>query len=274
MNISNEYSDFLVLFYYNYGKKNFHIYLKFNKNISIIKMEAEFEKYFIGKKKSIESQKEKFRSFCEFFLDEIRKYPIPEIIKKSKYETVLVETRNLKHIEFIIRNAIIKLGFGWSHTILCGNNNYINMKKICNSISPNIKIIKINKDDISIDEYSKMLASIKFWNLFEGEKILIHQEDSFIFGGDINKFMKYDYIGAPSFTFNLNNGQTVGNGGFSLRTKKIMIELINKINIKYGKYSLYTYMSVMFPRNLKYLPEDFYFSYYLTKYKIGKIAPS
>ena len=38
-------------------------------------------------------------------------------------ETILIEFRPLPHIEFLLRNTIIKL-YNWNHTIVCGNNNY------------------------------------------------------------------------------------------------------------------------------------------------------
>jgi hypothetical protein len=71
------------------------------------------------------------------------------------------------------------------------------MNKMCSSISENIKIIKLNYDNIALKTYSEILTSVDFWNLFKGEKILIHQEDSLIFRDNIKEFIQWDYIGAP-----------------------------------------------------------------------------
>ena len=81
---------------------------------------------------------------------------------------------------------ILKIGSEWSHTIICGNLNYEFIKNMCKNISDNIKIIKLNYDNLNQSTYSKLLASIDFWNLFTGEKILLYQEDSCIFKSNIN----------------------------------------------------------------------------------------
>ena len=68
-------------------------------------------------------KKLKYRYLCWKYLPNIRNVDIPIIPVDSNLEAVLVECRILPHIEFIIRNAIIKLGSKWSHTIVCGNKN-------------------------------------------------------------------------------------------------------------------------------------------------------
>ena len=170
-----------------------------------------------------EIQKVIFRNFCEQNLELIRKVPLPAIPKDSKYETVYVECRDFAHNEFIIRNAIYRLGPEWSHTIVCGKNNHASIKKFCDAISENIKILVLNTENMTVMQYSNLLKTEKFWNYFKGEKILIHQEDSFIYRNGIEKFLKYDYIGAP-----FQHPFKVGNGGFSLRTRQVMIDCIKK----------------------------------------------
>jgi hypothetical protein len=50
----------------------------------------------------------------------------------------------------------------------------------------------------------------------------------------IYKFLKYDYVGSPWLN-TLNNivASHVGNGGFSLRRKSKMLELLKNFNFKY-----------------------------------------
>ena len=159
---------------------------------------------------------------------------MPTIPVDSNLEAVLIECRILPHVEFIIRNAIIKLGSKWSHTIVCGNKNYEYMTKMCKGISPNIKTIRLDVDNLdAATTYNDVLTSLSFWNMFKGEKILIHQEDSFIFKTNIDDYLKFDYIGAPwndALLWINNNGIKlgVGNGGFSLRTKQTMIKAITR----------------------------------------------
>lgn len=207
--------------------------------------------------------KKEFRYFCYNYLDLIRNQKIPEIIQTSEYATVLIEFRKLPHIEFLIRNTILKLGTKWCHTVVCGNINYDWVKDICSKISPNLNIVKLNYDNLSVSEYSKLLASKYFWNLFNSDKILLYQEDTCIFKSNIDEFLDYDYIGAPWPKSSNINKYNVGNGGFSLRSKKIMIEVIEKINIFDVKYTQ------------KYIDtpaEDIYFTKVMSENNIGKIA--
>lgn len=179
-------------------------------------------------------KKVKYRYLCWKYLPTIRNVDIPIIPLDSNLEAVLVECRVLPHIEFIIRNAIIKLGTKWSHTIVCGNKNYDYMYEMCSRISPNIKIIRLDVDNLdAATTYNNLLASLSFWNMFKGDKILIHQEDSCVFKTNIDDFLEFDYIGAPwqqspwLEVFGLK--LAVGNGGFSLRTKQTMINVITKV---------------------------------------------
>ena len=184
--------------------------------------------------------KEEFRYFCFTCFDLIKNKELPELKLNLKYETVLIEFRELCNLEFVIKNTILKIGNEWSHTIICGKLNYDYCLKIIGNM--NIKIIKLNIDNLNVDNYSKLLCSKEFWNLFVGEKILIYQEDTFIFKSNIMDFIKWDYIGASWTIYDNDNGDNlpVGNGGLSLRTKKIMLEIIEKIpyldNIPEDKY--------------------------------------
>ena len=187
------------------------------------------------------------------------------------FKAVLIEYRCFPHLEFLIRNMILKLGTNWSYTVICGNLNYDYINKMCNSISLNIKIIKTNYDNLDINSYSKLLASLDFWNLLIGKKILIYQEDSCIFKTNIDEFLEYDYIGAPWPKSNTDNVYKVGNGGFSLRTKQCMIDIINKIDIE-NKECDKSILIHMKNSNFTIMPEDLYFSQNMIKYNIGKIA--
>ena len=204
-----------------------------------------------------EGMKVRSRYLAWKYLPNIRDKILPHVPRHSKNEAVFLEFRYFPHIEFIIRNAIIKLGSDWSHTIVCGNKNYEFMAKMCDSIANNLQIIKLDIDDIDhIEKYNELLTSTSFWELFTGEKILIHQEDSCIFKSNINDFIRFDYIGAP---WNIDKEWVqksglkiaLGNGGFSLRNRQMMIDIINK-----------------YPRDKKD-NEDVYFSRMMQDHNIG-----
>jgi hypothetical protein len=209
--------------------------------------------------------KEEFRTYCSNYIDLIKQIKLPEIKQNTDYETIFIEFRILPHIEFLIRNTIYKLGknefnTSWSHTIVCGNINYDYILNICKTISLNIKIIKLDYDNIDVETYNNILLDKSFWNLFNGTKLLIYQEDSCIFGNNINDFIKWDYIGAP--WLRNDNQYGVGNGGFSLRNKNIMIQILDNIKPSNTK-TYYDY---------KFIPEDVYFTTNMLNLSIGKLA--
>lgn len=213
----------------------------------------------------------KFRFACfklNYFLKHLA---LPTIKQQSYYEAVLIEFRILPHIEFIIRNAILKLNNEWSFSIVCGQNNVAYLTDICKQISPKIKIIRLPYGNLTQQEYSNLLMTTDFWKLFYGEKILILQEDSLIFKSGIKPFLKYDFIGAPFHKSSNDTPNKVGNGGFSLRTKCKMIEVIENCPVENVSVPSTTqlYMEMVGMTNI---PEDVYFSKCLQEKHIGEVA--
>jgi len=215
--------------------------------------------------------KEEFRQICESCIDFIKYIDLPEIKKGQKNEAVLIEYRCFPHLEFLIRNAILKLGSKWSFSVVCGKLNYEFISNLCLKISPEIKIIKTDYENLNQSTYSLFLASVDFWNLFSGEKILIYQEDSCIFNSNINDFLIWDYIGAPWDKTQNDTPNCVGNGGFSLRTKKCMINVINNKHINKIILNSST-MNYINSTGMKVAPEDVYFSKIMQESNIGKVA--
>lgn len=260
--------------------KNFKIIknTKINKNNISLKENDYYNKiedFCVLYNSSIEeiktNKKIEFRYFCFRYLKYISNLKLPKIKLNMKNEAVLIEYRNFPHIEFILRNNINKLGSEWSHTIICGILNYEYILKITDNISSNIKVIKTPYENLNQSTYSKFLSTIEFWNFFEGEKILIYQEDSIIFKSNINDFMHWDYIGAPWPKNQNDNINCVGNGGFSLRTKQCMIDVIKKISLE---NTIFESSTLNFMKNCKMVlgPEDVYFSLNMIRYNIGKVS--
>jgi hypothetical protein len=88
--------------------------------------------------------------------------------------------------------------------------------------------IKINHID-SKESYSEFIIK-ELNNYVDTEFALIIQYDGYVINADswTNEFIKYDYIGA---TWWYNDGMNVGNGGFSLRSKKLIEILSNENSI-------------------------------------------
>jgi len=78
-----------------------------------------------------EDKKVNFRYICFKFNYFMKSITLPIIKKSSMYEAVFIEFRELPHIEFIIRNAIYRLGSNWAFTVICGNKNYDYVNTIC-----------------------------------------------------------------------------------------------------------------------------------------------
>lgn len=229
------------------------------------------KKYNVTKEELLTSDIHYFRYTCLKYNDFIKHIPIPKIPIKSHYEAVLIEFREFPHLEFLIRNAILKLGDAWAFTIICGNINYKFMFEMCNRISTNINIIKVNIDNMLPYQYNKFLTSKSFWDTLEGEKILIYQEDSMIFKKLDDRFLQYDYIGAPFPKYQNDTPNCVGNGGLSLRSKTIMIKIISSISVKKTVFNSST-LDYMNSQNLSFPPEDVYFSKNAQEYGIGVVA--
>jgi hypothetical protein len=110
------------------------------------------------------------------------------------------------------------------HTVICGEANYEQMLRISNQIE--INIIKLDITVTNVDEYSKLLMSIDFWNKLKGDKILIYQHDTWVFHSNYINFLQYDYIGAPWISQANITSKNIGNGGFSLRDRIKMIDIL------------------------------------------------
>ena len=210
-----------------------------------------------------------YRKLCAFYIPYSKAFtlhPISDL--PQNYESVLIEFRQLPHIEFIIRNTIHKLGPNWSHTVVCGNNNYTQMREIGASI-PNLRIIKLNVNNLTQNDYSEYLCAREFWDLLYGEKILIYQEDSCMFKTNIMDFMNSDYIGAPYS--NIKSTQYVGNGGLSIRSRSCMLKVIKQVQLSIFPIPAFTqaYCEKM---RLRYCPEDVYFSTNMQTLSIGRVA--
>ena len=197
-----------------------------------------------------------FRYLCYRNIPLIRNIKLPTIVKRSDKEAVLIEFRILPHIEFVLRNAIYKLGEGWSHTIVCGKMNYRFLQSICKPISNNIRIIVLDYDNIDINIYNNICYDPLFWKDLYGENILLYQEDSILFTHKIDDFLRYDYVGAP-WNLNVSSKYRVGNGGLSLRNKRVILSILEK-NRKLDTLEDIQ-RRTMFP-NYDRLPEDVFFA--------------
>lgn len=159
---------------------------------------------------------------------------------------VIVETRQVKNLHKIVQNHLKYLDKDWGLTFFHGIDNEKYVRKELKGTETNFVLIPIFT--INFREYNILLTEKDFWEQIPYDKILIFQTDSGLLRTGIDKFLKWDYVGSP-WSFQ----KTGGNGGLSLRTKKVMLKIIN--NHRYTT-----------DRN-----EDIYFCKHINKY--GKLAP-
>ena len=137
----------------------------------------------------------------------------------------------------------------WNIIIFHGisNNEYVNniISNKLHHYKDRISTINLNINNLTKDEYSFLFIQKFFYNKIPTETFLVFQTDTIIFEKNkdlINKFLKYDYVGAPWGNSPKGINNFVGNGGLSLRKKSKMFEVIQK------------------DINNNNLPEDVYFS--------------
>jgi hypothetical protein len=127
---------------------------------------------FSNKSKPIKKvEKNKSKTWVQQ-LREIRKNKLPERIE-STHETILISFNPLPYLEYSLRKMIFHLP-QWSHTIVCGNIN----TELITSWNLPIHVISLDIDTITPEQYNELVLMPSFWELFEGETLLLYQEDS------------------------------------------------------------------------------------------------
>jgi hypothetical protein len=152
----------------------------------------------------------------------------------------------------------------WGCKIYTSKSAFDYYKKYLGKYAEIIVLEELNKPiKFHIDIYNDILKSTKFWRDLNCEKCLIIQEDGIVFREGVERFLNYDYVGAPwadspenMYLKNSVNPNMVGNGGLSIRNVSKMIEVTDKyIREKH----------LLFYKNLSYMPEDVYFCQCLVK---------
>ena len=183
-----------------------------------------------------------------FLLIIVSLYIVIKLSSPRLNSAIIVEPRKHAALEKVIMNIYNNLNI--PIIIFHGTENEDFVKNIVDRNCINkYQLVNIDKKNLNIPSYNKLLYSLDFWEKasYFGDKILLFQTDSGIYGqfSDIKDILQYDFCGAPwlikghtefnavkyfSKEFNNSRPVFVGNGGFSLRSCKMMIKLINKYN--------------------------------------------
>ena len=162
----------------------------------------------------------------------------------SKYIdiAVIVEPRKHNKLKIVVENILENLK-DVKVQIFHGN---LNREFILSELKENnnrIILNNINKDNLTVREYSDMLLTKSFYNSIQGERILLFQTDSCICNYNkeiLEECQNFGYVGAPTRKYREIPWQ---NGGFSFRRKSLMLKAVNTIK-----------------KDEKFFPEDRFFS--------------
>jgi hypothetical protein len=160
------------------------------------------------------------------FIKKIGRYN-PTLPSETNYYAVIVEPRIDPKMLSIIKNHLFFLNennsnIKWGLQVFHGIDNQDFIYDILKDIE-NVKYVNTGVKDFNKIEYNQYMKSNDFWSLVEGEKILTFQLDTLLLRFGIDEFLGYDYIGAPWSKPKEN--RFIGNGGLSLRTKDVMLEI-------------------------------------------------
>jgi hypothetical protein len=152
------------------------------------------------------------------------------------YTAIIVEPRKHRALSYVLTNILTNLSDDWNVVVCHGTEN---VEFINDIISTNLDKFKyritlhnLGVENLTLEKYNKLLTTKSFYDYIPTEMFLVFQTDSIIipkYAFLINAFLKYDYVGAPWI-----HDEQVGNGGFSLRRKSKMLEIIEKVPYNYG----------------------------------------
>jgi hypothetical protein len=160
------------------------------------------------------------------FIEKIGEYN-PILPVKTNYCAVIVEPRIDPKMLSTIKNHLYFLNesdseIKWGLQVFHGIDNEEFIYDVLKEIE-NVKYVNTGVKDFTKIEYNQYIKSNKFWSLVEGEKILTFQLDTLLLRFGVDEFLGYDFIGAPWSKPKEN--KFIGNGGLSLRTKSVMLEI-------------------------------------------------
>jgi len=156
---------------------------------------------------------------------------------KEAGTVVLVEPRKHKALGFVVKNLMENLGPEWSLVLFHGtaNKEWLEEKlqKELSMYKDRITLHNLMVENVSYpDGYNTLLTSREFHEKIPTELFLVAQTDSMICPQHKNlldNFIQYDYVGGP---WNGGFDIDIGNGGFSLRRKSKMLEILDKYPVR------------------------------------------
>jgi hypothetical protein len=128
---------------------------------------------------------------------------------------LIVEPRKHPLLKTVIHNFDKNMPTNWDLYVVHGKSFQEHAKEAVKDINRTVKLIQLQTDNLTADEYNHLFKKISFWNKIKAENILVFQTDSALCSKsnfNIHDFMKYDYIGCAAEN---NHGNKFGNHNWS-----------------------------------------------------------
>jgi hypothetical protein len=172
-------------------------------------------------------------------------YPLIKYSKNKKNTLLFIDDRYDSSFIYLLILFLYSVDDTWNINIFTTIDNKIYYENVFKKLKIEGNIILFDNKFESINDYSKLLKNVNFWNKIEEDNCLLFQYDSFCMGKFNNIFFDYNYIGAKwEHRPSLFKKISIGNGGTSFRKTRVMEYLCNKYKNKDIK---------------KNYPEDIYF---------------
>ena len=148
---------------------------------------------------------------------------------------IIVEPREHRNLKRVLQNFHDIMDKSWDLYVFHGKSKGEFARSATEGLTGRtVNLIPLDADNLSHDEYNTLFLNPDFWNKVNAENILVFQTDAALckkFNGNIDKFMKYDYIGCSYNKDQIGNGpwpkyKFYGVGGLSLRKKSFMLKCI------------------------------------------------
>jgi hypothetical protein len=150
----------------------------------------------------------------------------------QSHTAIIIEPRESKTdaLGFVIKNVLENLGSQWNVIVFPGSENKDAVKKLIDHLPKKWKS-RASMRDIGLNTmneaaYNELMMSDRILKEIPTEMFLVIQTDSLICKEGkhlLDDFMEFDYVGAP-----WEGRNALGNGGFSLRRKSKMLEILEK----------------------------------------------
>lgn len=201
---------------------------------------------------SNESVSARNRAIWDEFIDRtypaVRRLPQPNVPGESDKYVVMVEPRRHNALEYVLRNVLHFLDDSWGLQIFSGTRNHEFIKAITVDWGlVHTEVLPV--ENLDTRAYNQLKKSSEFWERVRGEHVLWIEPDCLLRRRGLERFLKFDYVGAPwRKEFAASAYCRVGNGGLSLRRVDAMREIAARAN---PEAELFALEDVFFCMNLQ-----------------------